>query len=780
MSARFREVSRTLRVAAALLASIYALLCLTASRAEANATIRASLDDLGIEGNGPSESGRTGGNGRFVTFSSAATNLVANDTNARNDCFVRDTFLGMTARVSVDSLGVEINKHCESPDISGDGRFVAFSTTATNLIPDDTNGDKDCYLHDRDTDGDSIFDEPGAISTVRVSLEVSGAQRTRPSDFCRISEDGTTVVFQAKRTSSNWDVFTYDVATGGIVQQNANDNFAAADGTAEEPSVSGQGRYIAFESSSSNLVPAAVGSSLDIYVVDRDTDENGIFDEPGSRAVYWATANTSGTGSNGPSRYAAISDDGLSVAFSSQASDLVANDSNNRVDVFVHDLASGETLLLSRNAAGNSGDADSYTPEMSGNGRFVVFASAATDLVPSDTNGKKDVFRYDRDPDRNGINDDTTSLPTVLESIASGGSQGTDDSGVFRRPDISNDGLKTVFSSAASDLVADDANATRDIFLAEGEFCGNGVVLPPEQCEDGNLVNGDGCDNNCTFTACGNGVVAGSESCDDGNLVSGDGCDANCTPSGCGNGITAGDETCDDGNLTDGDGCDSNCTETGCGNGIETAGEECDDGVDNGVNGCCTDSCIWLDYDVDDICDEEDLSELGGAVLTKGKIKDSKVTASIPNGVITATVVIEFDPGSPYPDIAAFLGQASQTGFSVMTYAGGAEPTSSDTPIHVYEFAAHECLFSGDGVSLSKASCRDLDIPPQRGRYQLKATSGKVSKVIWKATGVDVKAPTEGPMRLVLSPGDPNNLDFMANAVSCFLKTGSRATMKCR
>lgn len=780
MFARSRHVSGTARVAVALLASIQVLLCLPASRAEGNSTIRASLDDLGIEGNGPSETGRTAGTGRFVTFSSAATNLVAGDTNGRIDCFVRDTFLGTTTRVSVDSLGTETNKHCESPDVSGDGRFVTFSTTATNLIPDDTNGDKDCYLHDRDTDGDSIFDEAGAISTVRVSLEVSGAQRTRPSDFCRISEDGTAVAFQAKRTSSNWDVFTYDVATGTIVQQNANENFAAADGTAEEPSISAQGRYIAFESSASNLVADSVGSSLDIYVVDRDTDADGIFDEPGSRAVYWATANTFGGGSNGPSRYASVSDDGLSVAFSSQASDLVQNDANNRTDVFIHDLASGTTLLLSRNAAGNSGDADSYTPEMSGNGRFVIFTSAATDLVPSDTNGKKDVFRYDRDPDRNGINDDTSFLPTVIESISSGGAQGSDDSGVFRRPDISTNGLKTVFSSAAVDLVADDSNSTRDIFLAEGEFCGNGVVLAPEECEDGNLVNGDGCDNNCTFTACGNGVVAGDESCDDGNLVSGDGCDANCTPSGCGNGITAGDETCDDGNLTDGDGCDSNCTETGCGNGIETAGEECDDGVDNGVNGCCTESCIWLDYDIDDICDEEDLSELGGAVLTKGKIKDSKITATIPNGVITAKVIIEFDPTSPYPDMASFLAQASQTGFSIMTYAGSTEPTSTDAPIHAYEFASHECLFTGDGVSLSKASCRNLDAPPLRGRYQLKATSGKVTKIVWKATGVDVKAPPEGPMRLVLSPADPNHLDFMADAVSCFLKQGSRSTMKCR
>ncbi len=113
--------------------------------------------------------------------------------------------------------------------------------------------------------------------------------------------------------------------------------------------------------------------------------------------------------------------------------------------------------------------------------------------------------------------------------------------------------------------------------------CGNGVPTAGEACDDGNHVDGDGCDRNCTPTACGNGVPTAGEACDDGNLVSGDGCDENCTPTGCGNGSRTAGEQCDDGNLVDGDGCDSNCTRTGCGNGIPTPGEECDDG--NAVNG---------------------------------------------------------------------------------------------------------------------------------------------------------------------------------------------------
>ena len=116
--------------------------------------------------------------------------------------------------------------------------------------------------------------------------------------------------------------------------------------------------------------------------------------------------------------------------------------------------------------------------------------------------------------------------------------------------------------------------------------CGNGVIAGDETCDDGNEVNGDGCDNNCTATACGNGVVAEAETCDDGNLVDNDGCDSNCTVTACGNGVLAGTELCDDGNALDDDGCDTNCTPTGCGNGLRAGAEICDDGnlVDN--DGC--------------------------------------------------------------------------------------------------------------------------------------------------------------------------------------------------
>jgi cysteine-rich repeat protein len=122
--------------------------------------------------------------------------------------------------------------------------------------------------------------------------------------------------------------------------------------------------------------------------------------------------------------------------------------------------------------------------------------------------------------------------------------------------------------------------------------CGDGVQQPGEQCEDGNDVSGDGCDENCTPTACGNGVVTAGETCDDGNVFPGDGCRANCTVEVCGDGTQDPQEQCDDGNTVSGDGCDANCRPTGCGNQLVTGVEQCDDGAASDIT-CCSPTCTF-------------------------------------------------------------------------------------------------------------------------------------------------------------------------------------------
>jgi cysteine-rich repeat protein len=126
--------------------------------------------------------------------------------------------------------------------------------------------------------------------------------------------------------------------------------------------------------------------------------------------------------------------------------------------------------------------------------------------------------------------------------------------------EFSNGHFQRIVLAGAPRTGSIDGPATKNWVVAQ---CGDHVInQDTELCDDGNQVNGDGCDRNCTPTACGNGVQTAGEACDDGNFVSGDGCDENCTPTECGNGVKTAGEQCDDGNLTDGDGCDSNCTTT--------------------------------------------------------------------------------------------------------------------------------------------------------------------------------------------------------------------------
>lgn len=131
--------------------------------------------------------------------------------------------------------------------------------------------------------------------------------------------------------------------------------------------------------------------------------------------------------------------------------------------------------------------------------------------------------------------------------------------------------------------VIDDDGCDRDCTRSS---CGDGRLAPDEDCDDGNRIDGDGCDHTCHITRCGDGVVSPGEACDDGNTADDDGCNRECQLVGCGNGVREPGEVCDDGNRSDGDGCDHNCTPTGCGNGVVTGAETCDDGNTRDGDGC--------------------------------------------------------------------------------------------------------------------------------------------------------------------------------------------------
>jgi len=669
--------------------------------ASAGPTERVSLGAGGVEANGFCDFAAISGDGRFVAFLSGASNLVANDSNQMNDVFVRDRQTGVTERVNVSSSGVQANGQSADPAISADGRFVAFDSFASNLVDLDANGLQDVFVHDRLTG-----------TTELVSLDGS-VQRTKASANPAISADGRFVAFESN-TGNRSDIFVRDRLNGTTTRVSVDSDGNPGSSNSRNAAISADGRFVAFQSFAS-LTPEDNNGHIDIYVHDRDADGNGVFDQPGGIATFLASVSSTGTLSNGDSQEPAISADGRYVAFESLASNLVAGDGNFDSDVFVHDNLTGATQLISVNALGAPGNMNSQQAWLSADGRFVTFLSAATNLVAGDSNAVIDVFFVDRDPDGNGVFDEPGKVQISRASVDSSGLQANNVSGVNGRPTLSADGRYVAFGSLASNLVANDKNASRDVFVHDTTACGDGAVTPSSG------------------------------------------------------------EQCDDGNLVDGDGCDSNCTPTGCGNGIVTAGETCDDGVANGTDHCCTSDCALIDFDSDGICDQRDLAELPGLVLRSAQVKDSTGDPARPDGLVQWKADLVFGGSAPYPSSAAFLTQGALTGFDAALFQTAAEPTTSDAAIDAVSFAPGECHASGPkGGPPSSIRCkRSLPAP---ARTTLAFTAKKnASGVHLEATlrNVDVVAPAAGPLRAVLDLDDSLALQYEAAATGCHL-TGVR------
>jgi Tol biopolymer transport system component len=275
------------------------------------------VSSAGVEANGRSSSSALSADGRFVAFSSAASNLVAGDTNGYSDIFVRDRRTGITRRVSVSSNGVEGNEDSGDPAISADGRFVAFSSDASSLVTGDGNNARDVFVRDRRTG-----------TTRRVSVSSAGAE---------------------------------------------------GNGESLNGALSASGRFIAFDSLASNIVSGDTNGYRDVFVRDRRT---GL-----TRRVSVSSAGAAGNQSSfGP----VLSADGRFVVFASAASNLVARDTNGFTDVFLRDRRAGTTRRVSVNSRGVGGGG--IDRAISGDGRFVAFVSGASNLVPYDENGSPDVF----------------------------------------------------------------------------------------------------------------------------------------------------------------------------------------------------------------------------------------------------------------------------------------------------------------------------------------------------------------------------------------------------
>jgi uncharacterized repeat protein (TIGR01451 family) len=408
--------------------------------------------------------------GRHVAFISELQLEPADVSPTWFDIYVRDRQLGTTVLVSKSTTGVPGNGRSQRPSISADGRFVAFSSSASNLVPGDTNDVDDIFVHDRDADGNGIFDEPGGTpltSLTRVSVSSDGSQANCVSVRPSISGTGRYVAFDSCAT--NWsevqgktlavqDIFVHDTESGLTMWVNPptrNSTNGFNNHHSGDASISADGRHVAFGSQATTQ-PQDINhfGSSQIYV--RDT----CLGAPAGcgTATEWASPQVHVDGQPSDTFKPAISANGRFVAFESRSTSMVPGDTNEVIDIFVFDRQTREVTRVNVSAAGEqaltigpSTCSGSLHASISGNGRLVTFESCANNLVADDSRAPnyQDVFVHDRDADGNGVPDEPGGVSTTLISRNPLGAP-ADSSSLY--PTISSNGNVVVFSSFSRDI----------------------------------------------------------------------------------------------------------------------------------------------------------------------------------------------------------------------------------------------------------------------------------------------------------------------------------------
>ena len=388
-------------------------------------TKRISITSDGIQGNGQSGSNSISDDGRFVSFESNATNLVPNDFNGQTDTFIYDRLKQTVELITIAPDGTQANGSSSSGNLSSNGRFLTFASFASNLVPNDTNGQRDIFVYDRLNK---------AIELVTVASD--GTQANGLSLFSAISDDGRYVAYEstadnlvAGDTNELKDIFVYDRIEKTTKRINLAANGSQANGSSDLGGISDDGRYISYTSDASNLVPDDTNGQSDIFVYDLTTNS--------TQRINLAS---NGTQANGDSSSSSLSSDGRYIAYESTASNLVTNDTNGQSDIFVYDRLESTTERVDVTSDGVQSNGDSSAVTISDDGRYVAFLSEANNLV-SDNNAQFNIFLRDR-LEQTTISLDGDSFPT-----------------------ISGNGQNVLFTSSLDTLVANDTNDTGDVFV---------------------------------------------------------------------------------------------------------------------------------------------------------------------------------------------------------------------------------------------------------------------------------------------------------------------------
>lgn len=346
----------------------------------------ASVSSKGNEGEGLNSSPDLSAEGRYVAFDSDAPNLVPGDRNDITDVFRRDRATGETIRVSVTSDGQEGNASSHAPAMSADGRFVVFHANSP-LVPEDTNDTTDVYVHDVET---------GITSLVTVGFD--GSVGNRGGFIQDISADGRFVAFVSDSTNLipndvvdfEPNVYVRDLVAGTTeLASVGSDGTRANVGFFDSPAISADGRFVAFSTFDSLVPQDTQPFSLDIYLRDRLTGTTELI-----------SVNSDEQPGDGRSESASVSADGRFVAFQSESENIAPEQPSlfRDEDIFVRDRQTGTTVRVSESSAGVEGDARSLVPGISGDGLVVTFSSDASNLVPNDTNFVTDIFVHDDRP----------------------------------------------------------------------------------------------------------------------------------------------------------------------------------------------------------------------------------------------------------------------------------------------------------------------------------------------------------------------------------------------
>lgn len=410
-------------------------------------TSRAS-GSAGAKAGGRSWGPAIAADGRFVAFTSTATNLSVDDRDSHPDVYMRDRRIGVTVLVSRASgaVGAKGDRASNQPAISADGRFVAFASAASNLSPDDHDSDWDVYVRDLRADKTML---------VSRASGANGADANASAQSPSISGDGRRIAFASSATNlatgtkaQRPRVYVRDLSHRDteLVSRASGPSGADANGASGDPAISSDGYVVAFATPATNLNAAdRDGDVWDVYARDLDT------------GVTTLVSRASGAKGDGSSQRPRPSADGNVVVFDSQAANLDPDDGDHHNDVFVRELRTGATALVSRatGTAGAKGDAFSANAAISADGHRIAFCSDATNLTSDGGPRATDVFVRD-----------LAAATTTLASRASGAA-GPPGNGPSLEPALSADGLAVALTSAATNLSAADPDGHYDVYVRE-------------------------------------------------------------------------------------------------------------------------------------------------------------------------------------------------------------------------------------------------------------------------------------------------------------------------